>query len=185
MQPTTDTGPWPEIIMRSFFIAGASGGENQQFNGPWNRLLNTMFPADTMFEVGIPPVTSSEPVDSFALLICVQLTPVFMVEIKPPADFYLSSKRQEADEQLRRQLIDLVPDLKIPVLHSVSAFGTKIAFYKYSRDTEPRRITPHPETETDTAPREWWAFDILEEEGANKFRDVVNDVKEMCAQGSF
>ncbi|EGN92693.1 hypothetical protein SERLA73DRAFT_190713 [Serpula lacrymans var. lacrymans S7.3] len=84
-----------------------------------------------MFEAvpQIPPVASREAVQFVLhLLTYVETTPVFIVEVKSPADSRLSSKCQEADEQLRRQLIDLIPYLKIPVLHGMSAFSTKIAF---------------------------------------------------------
>ena len=71
------------------------------------------------------------------------------------------------------------------MLYGVSAFSSKMAFYKYDQDTErmePRNITADPEKVKDVAPREWWAFDVLEEEGARKFREVVEEVKEMCGQ---
>lgn len=189
MEPTlTATGPWPEIIMRSFFIAGASSATSRNpFYGSWNRLLNTIFPPDTIFEVFpqyFPPSISSRNV--IFLLIYVDASPVFIVEVKPPAEFGFNSKlRQEADGQMRQRFLDVVAELQIPVLHGVSAYGTKIAFYKYNRGSnvlEPRRITPDPETLTDTAPRDWWCQDILEEEGAAKFRQIVEEVKEMCAE---
>ena len=174
--------------MRSFFIAGTkSTASEKSFYGPWNRLLNTMFPVDSKFEVvpESPPVTLHEVVDFLILLIIyVEGTPVFVVEVKPPADFRFPSKRQEANQQLRRRLVDNSVDTEIPVLHGISAFGTKIAFYNYdlaTKVTEPRKITPDPELVTDATPEEWWAFDILEEEGAKKFQDVVENVKEMCS----
>lgn len=181
------TGPWSEIIMRSFFIAGASS--EKPFYGPWNRLLNTMFPPDTIFEVVpqyFPPSITSRDAADFVilLLIYVNTYPVFIVAVKPPAEFRLNSKRQEADSQMRQRFLDVAAELRIPVLHGVSAYGTKLAFYKYTKDAnvlEPRRITPDPETLTDTAPQSWWGSDILEEEGAEKFRRIVENVKEMCA----
>ena len=151
-------------------------------------MLNTLFPPDTMFEVvpQFPPVTAREVVDFvIVLLIYVAATPVFIVQVKPPADFRLASKRREADLQLRQRVEDIAPDLKIPALHDVSAFGTRIAFYKYHLDSgrlELRNITPDPDVLTDTAPRGWWSYDILEQEGAQKFREVVDEVKTMCQQ---
>jgi len=65
-----------------------------------------------------PAITAREAVNF--LLICVNATPVFVVEIKPPGDFRFSSKRQEADLQLRKLFLDISPDLKIPVLHRLS-----------------------------------------------------------------
>ncbi|KZT22287.1 hypothetical protein NEOLEDRAFT_1071902 [Neolentinus lepideus HHB14362 ss-1] len=189
MQPTTAPGPWPEILMHSFFVAAVATSDKPHY-GSWNRLLNTVFPVDTMFEVvsQVPPVALREAVDFVVLLlIYVEATPVFVVQIRPPTDFRLFSKRQEADEQLRRRLVDLALDLQIPVLHGISAFGTRIAFYKYdlgTRRMELRRIACDPELVADIAPREWWAFDIVEE-GARKFRAVVEEMKEMCGKVSF
>ena len=86
---------------------------------------------------------------------------------------------------MRQRFLDIAPELRIPVLHGVSAYGTKIAFYKYNKDAnvlEPRRIAPDPETLTDIAPWEWWCWDILEAGGAAKFRQIIDDVKRMCAE---
>ncbi|PPQ74319.1 hypothetical protein CVT26_004240 [Gymnopilus dilepis] len=192
MQHPTATGPWPELIMRSFLIAGTSAlAPEKPVYGPWNRLLNTMFPPDTMFEVvpQVPPVTFREAVDFVVFfLIYVEATPVFIVEVKPPDELRPASRRREADEQLRLRLGDLLFDAKIPVLHGISAFGSKMAFYKLTRDTlrlEPSRIAPELDKLTDIAPRAWWAYDVLEEEGAQKFRKVVEEVKEMCGHCSF
>jgi hypothetical protein len=182
---------WPEIIIRSFFVAGAAsatfGKGGKPFYGPWNRLLNTLFPPNTAFEVVpqyFPATTGRDAVDCVVLLlIYLDSSPVFIVEVKDPNDFRFASKREEADLQMRQRVRDCADMLCIPVLHGVSAFGTKIAFYKYHQATrrlQPRRIIPDPDVVTDTAPSEWWSYDILEEEGANRFRDVVDEVKAMC-----
>ncbi|KZT03430.1 uncharacterized protein LAESUDRAFT_729235 [Laetiporus sulphureus 93-53] len=181
--------PWPKIIMHSFSVAGASSTTSKKlFNGSWNRLLNVIFPPWSTFEIvpQFPAVTACEAVD-FAVLFVVymQATPVFVVEVKPLADFPLASKREEADNRLRRQFLYLATDLKIPVLHGISVFGTRMAFYKYDRDSkhmEPERIVADPTRLTDTAPKLWWNYDILEQEGADKLNAVRMDVKEMCSQ---
>lgn len=182
-----ESQPWPEIIMRSFFTAGASTATSEKpFYGSWNRLLNTLFPPNTIFEVvpQFPAVMAREAVDFvILLLIYVNSTPVFVVEVEPPANFRFISKRQEADLQLRKRFLDISPDMKIPVLHGVSAFGTKIAFYTYDCQTgrlEPGSIATDLHTLIDTAPKEWWQYDILEQEGADKFRETVAAVKQMC-----
>ncbi|KIL60397.1 hypothetical protein M378DRAFT_168129 [Amanita muscaria Koide BX008] len=149
-----------------------------------------MFPPDTLFEVAPQHLShSSDAVDFVILLfICANTSPVFIVEAKQPAEFIPSrnSKRQEADSQMRQRFLDVAADLRIPVLlHGVSAFGTKITFYRYNRDVsvlEPRRITADPETLADSAPGDWWRWDILEKEGAAKFRQIVEAVKGMCAE---
>jgi hypothetical protein len=117
-------------------------------------------------------------------VIYVQLSPVFMVEIKHPNDCVYDSNREEAELQLHRRFRDCANNPRIPILHDVLAIGTKLAFYKYhkySRRLEPWRVSPDPYILTDTAPREWWSCDILEEKGANRFRIVADEVKAMSA----
>ena len=179
--------PWPKIIMRSFFTTGASTTTSEKpFYGFWNRLLNTLFPPDTIFEIvpQFPAVIAHEAVNFVILfLIYINSTPVFVIEVKPPSDFCFISKRQEADLQLWKCFLDISPDMKIPILHGVSAFDTKIAFYTYDRQTgclEPGSIATNLHTLIDTAPKEWWQYDILEQEGADKFREIVAAVKQMC-----
>ncbi|KAF9069196.1 hypothetical protein BDP27DRAFT_1421169 [Rhodocollybia butyracea] len=149
--------------MRSFFITGSSSTiSEKRYYGSWNRLLNTMFPVDTASEVvpQLPATTAHEAVDFiFLLLVYINETPVFVVEIKPLDHLRRNSKRQEADLQLRRP------------------------FYTYDKNTRrilPRAVTPDPDILVDTAPKEWWSYDIVEEDGANKFREVVKEVEEMC-----
>ena len=187
MGQNAQAGPWPELIMRSFFAAGASNATFEKpFYGSWNRLLTTLFPPDTIFGVVpqyFPPVAQERDSVGF-LVIYIESSPVFIVEIKHPNDFVYGSNREEANLQLRRRFLDCADNLRIPILHSVSAFGTKLAFCKYhkaSRKLEPRQIAPDRDILTSTAPREWWSCGILEEEGANRFRAVVDEVKAMSA----
>lgn len=179
--------PWHERLMLSFLIAGmshaVSGG---QFNGPWNSLLNVVFPPDGPLEVvpQIRHITADENADfNITFHICAKATPAFVLMIKSPDDLLCLSKRQEADLQLRRSFADIGPNVKIPVLHGVLAFGTKIAFYEYdtrSGHLKQGRITPDSDSLPDTAPKVWWRYNITEQEGANKFREIVDRVKGMC-----
>ena len=63
--------------MSSFSIAESEGGNAEaHFYGPWNRLLNTMFPVDSKFEVHPqypPPGLNKESVDFVAVLILILL----------------------------------------------------------------------------------------------------------------
>ncbi|KAG8730603.1 hypothetical protein FRC11_006324 [Ceratobasidium sp. 423] len=151
--------PWPEIIMRSFCIAGGSSATSEKLYGSWNRPLNTSFPSDTIFE--------ADP----------QFPPSQYTRSSISSSFSSPSLREEADLQLRRRFRDITTDLKTPVLHGVSAFGTKIAFYQYDKHTgrpEPAGIAPDPHMLTDTVPKEWWCYDVLEDEGADKLREVIH-----------
>jgi len=87
---------------------------------------------------------------------------------------------------MRSRFGDLRPLLAIPILHGVSAFGTRLSFYEYDSATQvlqPHRIIwNHPSILADVAPITRWDCDVLQQEGANRLRDVVNKVKEMSAQ---
>jgi hypothetical protein len=128
----------------------------------------------------LPAVTAFGAVDFVVFLLII--TPVFVVQVKLPDNFCPPSKRQEADLQLRRLISDIIPDTKIPVLHGVSVFGTKIAFYHFDRESrrlQPETIAPDLDVVIETVPKEWWHCEILQQEGADKFREVVSEVKKM------
>ncbi|KAF7972898.1 hypothetical protein HWV62_16616 [Athelia sp. TMB] len=138
MMEFAPTSLWPEIIMRSFSISSAT--PEKPFYGPWNRLLNTMFPPDTSFEIVpqyLPPFMNSRDAADFVLLLLVYVesSPVLIVEVKPPVEFSRPSKRQEADIQMCLRFLDAAAELQIPMLYGISAFGTKITFYKYNKST--------------------------------------------------
>jgi hypothetical protein len=57
------------------------------------------------------------------------------MEIKPPASLLYDSKREEADEQMRRRIRDLRHELAIPALHGICAFGTQLSVYEYDSAT--------------------------------------------------
>lgn len=172
--------------MRSFFVASsASATSEKPFCGSWNRLLNTMFPPDTVFEISPQfPVNDRDSVDFVVtMLIHVNAIPVFFVEVKPPADVSTPSKRERADLQMRQRFVDCRQDLKIDTLYGVSALGTKLAFYQMDKATgalNPAQIQRDLQVASPTAPREWWEWDIVEEAGATKFKGIVADVKKMC-----
>ncbi|KIL58578.1 hypothetical protein M378DRAFT_170396 [Amanita muscaria Koide BX008] len=106
------------------------------------------------------------------------------MEVRPPASFPYDSKRQEADEQMRRRFRDLRQILAIPILYGISAFGTRLSFYEYDSAThvlQPEQILrSHPSILADVAPITRWDCDVLQLEGANRLRKVINQVKEMC-----
>lgn len=68
--------------------------------------------------------------------------PVFSVEIKASGHIQHVSTRQAADEQMREGIINLFDDVEINVLHGVSAIGTKLCFYTWTKQS--CRIQPNP-----------------------------------------
>ena len=57
--------------------------------------------------------------------------------------------------------------------------GTQFCFY--NQPIVPLRIPAHSELETDTAPEPRWDCNILEAEGEQRFKRVVDEIKQGCA----
>jgi hypothetical protein len=110
--------------------------------------------------------------------------PVLFVEIKEPRKIALTSAREEADNQMRKRMRDLAPNCPLDTLNGVSAFGTRLAFYAYDKQTPilPRLISLDLQWDTDTAPLDRWDCDILEDEGGQRFQELVADIKTKCDQ---
>ncbi|KAI9461965.1 hypothetical protein BJY52DRAFT_168413 [Lactarius psammicola] len=187
--------PWPEYIHQSFnsaIVNDPSGRDESLFYGPFTRLLYTLFSVEGPYEIvphfkSVGLQGSRESIDTVAVLVVeVNRRPVFFIEIRSPASLPYDSKREEADEQMRRRFRDLRQILTIPILHGISAFGTRLSFYEYDSAThvlQPEQVLrSHPSILADVAPITRWDCDVLQPEGANRLRDVVNKVKEMSAQ---
>ena len=186
--------PWPEYIHQSFnsaIISDPSGRDQSVFYGPFTRLLYSLFSIDGPYEI-VPQIKTvalqhGQEVDIItALVVQVNRHPVFFMVANPPAAFPYDSRRGGADNQMRRRFTDLRQILAIPVLHGVSAFGIRLSFYEYDSATyvvQPEQVLQsHPSIFDDVAPITRWDCDVLQQEGANRLRKVVNQVKEMCAQ---
>ncbi|KAK7016518.1 hypothetical protein R3P38DRAFT_3321037 [Favolaschia claudopus] len=148
---------WPEKVQRQFEIAqaGNSALENV-LHAPYNKLLNTLFPVDTDFTVipNFQEISSTKSADYLVTFeIFLENKPVFVLELKREKDFLVRSKRTAADDQLRGRLGDLIDACPLPVLHGVSAFGTRLCFYSITKEG---LISPaaSPLYVTDTAPAE-------------------------------
>lgn len=75
--------------------------------------------------------------------------------------------------------------MDLPVIHGVSALGTRLCFYSYHRDNETLTPPPIPRDAglmTDVAPAAWWDIDLLSEEGVKRMTDVAIAVKSMVAR---
>ena len=76
-----------------------------------------------------------------------------------------------------------IDECPIPTLHAISAAGTALCFYRKHRNKATEPLVPgHSTLETDCAPRERWDCDILEDEGEQRFKAVVEEIKRACAQ---
>ena len=180
---------WPPSIALSFSRSLNAGSiRPESFHGSWNRLLNYIFPPGSKFEVTpkFPAVSTRETFDtSILLLVYMDNSPVLILKINPSTDTPPPSLRRVVDTQLRDCLYDIVGESKVARLYGICAFGTKFALYSYDSDRKcldpPINISDtNPYSVDSIPPQDWWCYDIVEEEGAQKLRDVVDDVVKMC-----
>ncbi|KAN0123814.1 hypothetical protein V8E52_002304 [Russula decolorans] len=186
--------PWPSKITRAF--STVEGGadiviHDNRFYGPYNKLLYTLFPADSDFIVSpnyIPGNNDGGADFIISFEINLRRRPVFIIDVKPPQHLSFNSTREAADRQIRRRLVDLSELAPLPVLYGISAIGTKLCFYEFAkvpRRLTPRRLTPQripsdPEFTTDVAPRERWDCDVLEANGEQRLRALTAQITEAC-----
>jgi hypothetical protein len=180
---------WPQWLTRSFQIANRPQFANDEnaYHGPYNRLLHHLFGLDGPFEVVAQYLNPDTPhaIDLVSVFtVEIEKHPVLFIEIKPPSAFYVDSRREQADDQMREHFHKLRTKLTTPRLPGISAFGTRIALYEYTVATKtltPRAIVRDPEFFTDVAPAERWNYDILEADAIDKMYETVQDIKAMCA----
>ncbi|KAL4253898.1 hypothetical protein ABKN59_004211 [Abortiporus biennis] len=157
-----------------------------EFHGSYNTLLGMVFPPDSDFTV-IPhftPCSAESAHDRVSFKVTFKDQPVLILELKHPSNLRYASKRRLADHQSRDLIVQLNEDhCPLPVLHVISAMGTKLCFYSKHQDAhciQPSYISTCP-YETDTAPVERWNYDIREEEGLQKFITIIREIKQGCA----
>jgi len=108
---------------------------------------------------------------------------VFFMEVKSPGDIRNPSTRARADDQMRQRYRELYFDIDY-VLHSISALGTKICFYKVSppdASMEPEEIERDLKHVNDTAPKSRWNLDILEPEGETTLRAIAFEITQVVS----
>ena len=95
--------------------------------------------------------------------------PVLLVEVRWRSALTKANNygRASADTHMRSLYAQMLADCRIPTLHGVSAFGSKLAFYEGCVST--RRIAPpqvlpaDPDLVSDRAPYSRWAeHDVLD-----------------------
>ncbi|KAJ3571223.1 hypothetical protein NP233_g3893 [Leucocoprinus birnbaumii] len=153
------------------------------FQGPYNKLLYTLFPADTDFIIvpksGSSSCSTETPVFTFIVLFGNR--PVFFLDVGSPDDFKYPSKRQVADRDVRARIWDLDSECPIPVFRAVCAIGTKLCFYQKHRLTGvyPPFIESNVGLWIDGAPEERWEYDLLET-GTRRFQEVATMTRKAC-----
>jgi len=194
--------PLPARVQRQFKKVPSNPSEGD-FHGPYNMLLSSLFPFDD-FTVGSRYWPQScdmeDSVYIFKVLfeekVLLEDKTVFILEVNSPQDLALRSVREIADQKIRdciggviglscllrmMTVLDYI-DCPLPTLHAISAMGTKLCFYNKSRNgpVTPHCIPPNLDPLLDVAPVERWDCDILEEDGAQKFQAVIEEIIKGC-----
>lgn len=110
--------PWSSIVTGLFADSESeereSGIQNLPY-GPYNRILFTIFPADSEFIVS-PILGKGRIVGSADFIISLlqvpprpssSWPPVLVLEARPSQDLFFHSRREAADRQMRQHLVDL------------------------------------------------------------------------------
>ncbi|KAG8930652.1 hypothetical protein FRC00_001033 [Tulasnella sp. 408] len=176
---------WPQKVFRQFELVPQNADE-EAYHGPWNKLLYTLFPADSDFTVVPSFQELGSPLSDFLFTIDVYIgnQPVLLVELNKPSNLSYVSKREDADLQLRRRMRDLVRECPIHTLYGVSAFGTRLGFYSLSTvpgsTIQPPLIPRDPEYANDVAPEDRWSENVMEVGGEEKLRQIVQEIFDEC-----
>lgn len=178
--------PWPQYILNCFSSVPDVPTQESDYYGPYDALLNYLFPPSEGFMIN-PQHKEPNRRDSVDMTVVYLVQRdrhvVFFLEIKVADDINHISTRARADEQVRQRYTDVF-EAAAPVLHSASALGTRLCFYRL--DSETGRITPAPNERdpgrvTDVAPRSWWCHDILEPHGEQRLLSVAEQVRAAAA----
>ncbi|GBE84137.1 hypothetical protein BKA93DRAFT_372317 [Sparassis latifolia] len=176
---------WPPYILEQFKCIHPDTADEYEFYGPYNTLLMDLFPPKEHFQVCPQPAQSltSSTATNFAFVVKHHGRPVFFLHVKPGVHIKRLTDRVEADLQMRRWFEALVDECKLPVLYSVSALGTRIAFYSCDRETgyiDPLSIERNLDRVTDTAPATHWNVDV--QTGAPLMQESLRRIRTMLAE---
>ncbi|KDQ21955.1 hypothetical protein BOTBODRAFT_141966 [Botryobasidium botryosum FD-172 SS1] len=94
---------WPEKVLRQFATIPQSSSESD-YQGPYNKLLYTLFFADSDFVAVFRIPTSYDFIAMFEIWPVNR--PVFILELKPLSHLTVPSKPRAADKQIRTRLSD-------------------------------------------------------------------------------
>jgi hypothetical protein len=181
--------PWADTIREQFDLVDPLTTDETEYYGPYNTLLNDLFPHSEHFQV-VPrykgPVTPGSVDFTTIYIVRKQKCPVFSIVIKPFVHLDDIFTREKADQQMRDHFVSIIGrNLAIPKLYGISAMGCRFSVYEYTKDTNilfPPSITRDAMFVTDVAPADRWNYELLEENGELKMKTLVASVKEMCAE---
>lgn len=103
--------------------------------------------------------------------------PLLLVQVKPAEDLRDEEKRRYADAEIRERMCLFKDQMEVPKLYGISAFGRQCAYYTYERETD----VVLPEATTAVPPIDRWT-DVMKDEGRDKFKAMVDDIRVMVPQ---
>ena len=100
--------PWSSKVLAGFAKVPDAPSE-ADFHGPYNKLLYTLFPAESDFTVVPQYLPGSRESADFIVMFEVLLVdkPVLILELKSPGQLRYPSTREAADLQVRSRMRDL------------------------------------------------------------------------------
>ena len=178
---------WADTIREQFDLVDRFTTDETEYYGPYNTLLTDIFPHAEYFQI-IPqykgPVTPGSIDFTTIYIVRKRKCPVFFIEIKPFPHLDDISTREKADQQMRDRFVNIIGrNLVIPKLYGISAMGTRFSVYVYNKETNvllPPSIARDAMYVTDVAPADRWNHELLEDDGEQKMREFVSEVKVMC-----
>lgn len=167
---------WPEHLLKSF-EAIPPGSVKPLFYGPYNSILLSLFPASRNFVVAPQwPYNDADTID-FAVLHKGKV--VLFMENEKRECLDSDHDRGEADLLIREKFNYFRTHMhtvsgEIRNLYGICAIGTQ--FMVYTFDTNTQSITPvqvlGSGVQVNTAPRQWWEWNILEPAGAKELKKI-------------
>lgn len=177
---------WSDGVVEQFEIVDLYTTEESDFYGPFTSLLVELFPSSEHYQVS-PQFKRVDGSLDFTVQFIVRRRriPVFFIEVKTFRSLKELSARGGADDQMRQRFREFASGtVHTPTLYGLSAFGPQFCVYMYNfatRSIEPSGIARNQDIVNDTAPEARWAYNLLEETGEAKLREIVKDIKGMAA----
>jgi hypothetical protein len=176
---------WKNYIVQQSDQVNPYTTRGSDLYGAYNSLLFDLFPVSEHYMVAprVKRFTRSAGNHTIRYVVFKRNILILFVEIKTFMALNLPSARASADDKMHKILLGFSSDrLPQSKLIGISVMGTRFAMYEYT--TNDRRIDPPRFTRsdilTDTAPKERWSDDIMEDSGEAKLKTLVNEVKEMA-----
>ncbi|KIO33032.1 hypothetical protein M407DRAFT_18183 [Tulasnella calospora MUT 4182] len=174
---------WSQQVLRQFKLVPPNADGNA-YLGPWNKLLYTLFSSSENDFIVVPNFQESSSSDglylSFSMDVYLDDNHVLLIDLnKKPSNLRYVSKREEVDIQ---GLIRYLRRFSYPNFYGISAFGTKVCFYKLGTARRsvigPPLISRDLEGTTNGISGNQWNDDVLGADGEDKLRGVLEGILE-------